>query len=136
MFTADAGLELRSFRASVGDGHPNELADSGRVERLERVVGEDPALDVPRQEAAGISSFEFCYDKPQDEHVLRWREGEGFRHARVDDGEDNPARNRTPIHVADGEFDLGRLAARFRQLGSDIDPEIYRFVLARLNAGG
>jgi hypothetical protein len=88
------------------------------------------------QDAAGISSFEFCYDKPQDEHVLRWRKGEGFRHARVDDGEDNPARNRTPIHIADGEFDLGRLAARFRQLGSDIDPEIYQFVLARLNAGG
>lgn len=88
------------------------------------------------QDAAAIRSFEFCYAKSQDEHVLRWREGFGFWHGRVDDGEDNPARNRTPIHVADGEFDIPLLAARFQQLASDIDPEIYRFVLARLTAGG
>jgi hypothetical protein len=87
------------------------------------------------QDAAGIRSFEFCYDRPHDEHVLRWRQGEGFRHARVDDGEDNPARNRTPIHVADGDCDLGQLARRFQELGSDIDPEVYRFVLGRLTAG-
>lgn len=106
----------------AGDGHSGRLREVRVFQREGEACrrwftchGADLVL---WQAAAGIRAFEFCHDRPHDEHALRWREGEGFRHARVDDGEDNPVR---------------RAVSR---LGSGIDREVYRFVLVRLVAGG
>ena len=52
VLAADADLEARPRRAALLDGHAHELADALDVERLERVGGQDPALDVGQQEAA------------------------------------------------------------------------------------
>ena len=80
----------------------------------------------------GICAFEFCYDKGRDEHALLWRENGGFSHVGIDAGEDKPTRKRSPIAVADGQFDLPEMACRFESLGKCIDPRIYRFVLDTL----
>ena len=83
-----------------------------------------------------IDSFEFCYDKPRDEHSLRWSEVGGFQHMRIDDGESTPLANETPIAVPDGRFDLTDIAFRFEAVGAGIDPTVYRFVLKALHQGG
>jgi hypothetical protein len=79
-----------------------------------------------------IEAFELCYHKAQDEHVVSWRRGGGLRHARVDDGEEDPRHNRTPILVADGVLDPGAVALIFEGLGMDLEPRIYRHVLRTL----
>ncbi len=82
-----------------------------------------------------ITAFEFCYDKPFDEHALRWETGCGLRHLRIDDGEQAPHVNATPIAVPDGRFDPADIALRFEALAGGIDPRIYRFVLICLYSG-
>ncbi len=79
-----------------------------------------------------VQAFELCYDKPHDEHTVSWRRGGGLRHARVDDGEDDPRHNRTPIEVADGVLDPGAVALIFERLGVEVEPRIYRHVLRAL----
>src|SRR5688500_3962785 len=46
VLAADADLERRARGPAVGDGHANQLADSGVVEDAEGILGKDPLLDV------------------------------------------------------------------------------------------
>src|SRR5205085_1517449 len=64
MLAADTDLERGPSRAAVVDRAANELADALLVEHLERIVGEDAAIDVRRQKAA-------CVVAGQTEHRLR-----------------------------------------------------------------
>jgi hypothetical protein len=89
-------------------------------------------LYVWQDPSGRVVAFEFCYDKLTDEHVLRWRQGTGFLHARVDAGESVPHYNATPIAVADGAPDLDRIALEFERMAAEVRPGIYRFVLAKL----
>jgi hypothetical protein len=79
-------------------------------------------------------AFELCYDKPHDEHALRFRREAGFVHTRIDDGEASPLKNATPITVPDGQFDLTEIALKFELVAARIDPAVYRFVLGALHA--
>src|SRR6516165_1838576 len=47
---ADAELDPVLHAAPTLDGDPHEVADAGRIQRLERVALEDPVLQVLRQE--------------------------------------------------------------------------------------
>ena len=77
-------------------------------------------------------AFEFCYDKPHDEHSLRWKRESGFSHTRVDDGEASPISNRTPILVPNGLVDLRTIALEFESVAAQLDPRVFRFVLTAL----
>ena len=82
---------------------------------------------------SGLLSFEICYDKPHDEHALRYRSGAGFDHTRIDDGETSPLKNHTPISMPSGQFDLIQIALKFEAIASGIDPQVYRLVLGKLH---
>src|SRR6266496_2922148 len=49
-----------------------------------------------------VSGFQLCYDKTGTERALTWSPRSGFQHERVDTGEADPTKNRTPVLVPDG----------------------------------
>jgi hypothetical protein len=79
----------------------------------------------------GVVRFQLCYGKPRDEHALTWSP-KGTSHHRVDDGEDLPTRNRTPILVADGEVAWEPLRRRFEAAAAELDPALRAFVAERI----
>lgn len=85
-------------------------------------------------DGASIVAFELCYDKARLERAVIWSRDQGYRHFRVDAGEDTPMRNRTPILVSDGPFPKELVIARFTQAATTLDPAIRTFVLERLQA--
>src|SRR5215207_1311212 len=54
VLAADADLEVRPGGATLRHREADQLAHAGLVEHLERVVGEDAAVDVARQKAPGV----------------------------------------------------------------------------------
>jgi len=83
-------------------------------------------LIVWTSEANSIAAFEFYYDKNVNEHVLIWREGSGFTHLAVDDGEQKPALEykQTPILISDGCFDPDRIRSLFEGLCDDLPADV------------
>ncbi len=89
-------------------------------------------LIVWHDEKGRIEGFQLTYDKPVQERALTWRTDGGFVHEKVDDGEVPGQAKMTPILVPDGIFDAWKVAARFRDESSEMDPEIARLVLETL----
>ena len=79
-----------------------------------------------------VCGFELCYGKPADEHALSWQEGAGLTHSRVDDGEQTPLANRTPIMVPDGAFPAAEVAERFQGSGRELEPNLFSLVLGKI----
>jgi hypothetical protein len=77
--------------------------------------------------------FQLCYDKLIGERALTWREGRGYDHSAVDNGESMPTKYKgTPILVADGVFQQDRIAAVFEDASSEIPADIRAFVTEKL----
>src|SRR5450759_2553393 len=53
VLAADAHLQAGLGGTAIAHGQGDQLAHTARVEHLERVVGEDPVLDVERDEPSG-----------------------------------------------------------------------------------
>ena len=80
-----------------------------------------------------VNSFQLYYDKPRSEHALIWKRGAGSSHFAVDDGEGRPFRHKgSPILVADGHFDVARVADRLASAGGQVPQGILDFILARM----
>jgi len=76
-----------------------------------------------------IIAFQLCYETEGEQKALTWREGHGFFHSGIDDGEDRPGRHKsTPILIMDGLFDKERIGTRFTQSAQSLPPEISAFV--------
>jgi hypothetical protein len=83
-----------------------------------------------------VSGFQLCYDKQGTERALTWRKEAGFMHERVDAGETDPARNRTPILLPDGLFPAEDVTKLFDARAAGIDPAVRSFVTAKLREYG
>ena len=81
-----------------------------------------------------IKSFQLCYNSINDPHALTWKEGKGFVHDRIDDGETRDHYKMTPILVADGEFPKEKILKKFLDASREIDPEIGNFVYQKISA--
>jgi hypothetical protein len=76
--------------------------------------------------------FQFCYDKPANEHALTWARDFGFSHMRVDTGGPRGTGNAAPLLVLDGQFDAAHILGAFEKEAQGV-PEPYReFVVARV----
>jgi hypothetical protein len=91
-------------------------------------------LIVWADETLSIAAFEFYYDKNVDEHVLIWREGSGFTHLAVDDGEQKPALEykQSPILVSDGSFDPDRIRSLFEGSCQELPTDVADAVRLKL----
>jgi hypothetical protein len=79
-----------------------------------------------------IWGFQLCYDRARDERALTWTRETGYSHDRIDDGEGNPTKNRTPVLVPDGVFPALDIVKRFARDAGDIPPAIRDFVIDRI----
>jgi len=80
----------------------------------------------------GITGFELCYDKENAERAVRWIKGNGFDHQRVDDGEQRPWDNLTPILVPDGVFPVKKISRLFQQNSREMDQSFAKFIYRKL----
>jgi hypothetical protein len=86
-------------------------------------------LFVHCAEDGRFTGFQLCYDKPHREHAILYRDGEGFRHMVVDDGEQRPGRYKaSPMLVADGVFDAARIYASFIEASASLPAEVADYV--------
>ena len=77
--------------------------------------------------------FELCYDKYYDERALIWRPSDGFQHVAVDDGERESGRYKaTPIIVADGFVNIGRIHRELSHVCHDLPADVADFVMSTL----
>lgn len=94
---------------------------------------DDMDLVVWLGEDESIQGFQLAYDKARSEHALTWRNGSGFQHNRIDDGEGQPGHYKaTPILVPDGKFSALELANRFKESALRIDQRVSQFVFLKL----
>lgn len=78
-----------------------------------------------------VISFELSYDRYGEPHLLRWRDGEGYLHSSVDEGEGRPGRPKmSPIPDAPKRALPQDLPSSFEERSVKIDPEISRLVIA------
>jgi hypothetical protein len=75
-----------------------------------------------------VLGFQLCYAKAGEERALTWLSDRGYTHCRVDDGESDPAKNQTPILVADGVFPKAEVLGAFDQQSERLVPEYRDFV--------
>lgn len=79
-----------------------------------------------------IESFQFVYDRYENPHVFTWVKNKGFKHNKIDDGEDKVGRKRTPIMVPDGIFKKDTIIDKFEKESKNIDENVVKFVISKL----
>ncbi len=97
---------------------------------------ESDGLDlVVWQDAAGaLTGFQICYDLGHGEHALTWRTDGSFVHDAVDEGDDSPFKNKTPILVSDGAVPWAELTKRFEACSGSLEPALREFIHERMVA--
>ncbi len=90
---------------------------------------EDLELSVWFNSNDQIRSFELSYDKLNVEHSIRWEEGKSIKHYQVDNGEQSPLFNSSPILVANGPIDKSRILDLFKTHAQTIEARIYLKVI-------
>jgi hypothetical protein len=81
---------------------------------------------------AAITGIQLCYDKEGHERAITWRQNTGFSHERVDTGETNPEKNRSPMLVPDDVCPVHAVLEQFTNRSNGITQRVRSFVLARL----
>jgi hypothetical protein len=76
--------------------------------------------------------FQLCYTDRATERALSWREGQGFTHAAVDAGDTRPDKNLTPVLVSGGTVRWGWLRAEFARRATELPPDVWAWVEAKL----
>lgn len=61
-----------------------------------------------------IYGFQLAYDRSWRHRALTWTEDRGYSHDRIDDGEDSPLANRSPVLSPGDTFEADAVLARFR----------------------
>ncbi len=81
---------------------------------------------------SSFHGFQPCYDKPGQERALTWTPKRGFVHTGIDDGEQTPIANCTPILVPGGVFPAALVREQFLSRSMQIEGSIREFVLAKI----
>ena len=111
------------------------------VRNVQQLPGEPPRrwffsheqdLWVWLNESGELVGFQLAYGKYRNEHAIRWNQGRGFGHYKVDDGEEGPVGKGIPILTADGGFNAKRILDQFLEIACDIPQDIVAFVAARI----
>ncbi|MDX2226854.1 MAG: hypothetical protein SFY92_07180 [Verrucomicrobiae bacterium] len=113
-----------------------EYPSSQREPKLRRRWFSDDSLDLivwfnARRE---IRAFQICYGKPYEEHAVAWSAESGFFHSRIDDGEENPGKNKTPVFGRELPPLKDRLLGEFRTRSQSLSPLLSRFILEKLES--
>lgn len=81
-----------------------------------------------------ITSFQLCYDVAEDQRAISWDVVKGFSHSRIDEGEDNPEQNRSPILIPDTEKIDHTVIEKFTEHSKSLESKTTCFVLEKLGS--
>ena len=79
-----------------------------------------------------VRGFQLCYDRGGRERAFTWHVEAGMVHTAVDEGDDSPLRNDSPILVPDGVPRTERALAQFKERASGLEPELVALVTGKL----
>jgi hypothetical protein len=82
--------------------------------------------------AGAIRGFQLCYDRNGHERAFTWHVEAGMVHTAVDEGDDSPLRNDSPILVPDGVPRTDRVLTEFRERARGLEPELVALVAEKL----
>src|SRR3954468_9088548 len=87
---------------------------------------ESEALDlvVWLEADESITGFQICYDLGRGEHALTWRHDSGFAHSTVDEGDETPLKNKTPILTPDNTVPWHEIARLFDDRSESLEPSL------------
>ncbi len=96
---------------------------------------EDDLLDliVWYDDKGGVYGFQLCYDTQEmSEHALTWTKDSLTHHNAIDQGDETPTKNRSPIMVANGQYPKGLLLEEFTNRSDGVSVEIKNLVLDKI----
>ncbi|MDB6093174.1 MAG: hypothetical protein JWM32_736 [Verrucomicrobia bacterium] len=93
---------------------------------------EDEGLDliVWFDEAGGVEGFQLC----RNSEALTWRRQNGFTYGRIDEGDDTPLKNQTPVIVPNGAIPWSDVTENFKARSAPLEPLLRALILERLAA--
>jgi hypothetical protein len=91
-------------------------------------------LIVWQNSLSEITKFQLCYDKSGKERAVTWTQGKGFDHNLIDEGEETPFKNQSPILLKDGQFHASEVLEIFIADSELIDQQIRSFVIDKLSS--
>ncbi|MBI3297804.1 MAG: hypothetical protein HYZ75_06560 [Elusimicrobia bacterium] len=106
----------------------------GQPGRRRWFADEEMDLIIWQSESGALLSFQLCYDKTGFERAFSWKDGAPPTHAAVDQGEDLPTDNRSPVLLPDGRPPLAAVVADFRRRAVGLDAGLVARVVAVLEA--
>ncbi len=112
--------ELRNVRQIPGDRFRRWFTD----ENLEVVVW--------YEESGTIYGFQLCYDPRSQPRALTWTPKHGFSHAEIDDGDDKPTSNRTPILRSNADYNAAQLREAFLTSADELPAPEKAFIVSKL----
>jgi hypothetical protein len=81
-----------------------------------------------------VRGFQLCYDREGRERAFTWHVDAGMVHTGVDEGDDSPLRNDSPVLVPDGVPRVDSVLEQFRERAKDLEPALTALVTAKLEA--
>ena len=81
-----------------------------------------------------IVSYQFTYDKPNNEKALIWSAEEGLSHMEVDDGSRPGKHPGRPLIVADGVVKPYKIISMIQNNAGELDASIKNFIVAGIEA--
>ena len=80
-----------------------------------------------------IAAFQLAYNKSRMEHALTWKSDSGYRHHRVDNGEDRSGKHKSaPLLDPDSNFITAVVADQFKKVAAEIDNTVADFIYEKL----
>lgn len=74
-------------------------------------------------------AFQLCYNKQHDEHAVLWHQYHGYSHQQIDSAKPGNGKYKmSPILLANGDLEPLRIAADFKFVSRNMDPELAAFV--------
>jgi hypothetical protein len=94
----------------------------------------DLELVVWYDSAGTQTGFQLIYWLRDGERALTWRTGAGFKHCRIDAGDDSPLKNMSPVLYADGVVPWPHVEQLFHRCAESLDPDLREHIVSRLQA--
>ena len=80
-----------------------------------------------------IRGFQICYSVDSARaHALTWRRGLGFQHDQIDEGDDGPLKNQTPLLIPDGQVPWDWITAAVERGSAGLEADLRTLILERL----
>jgi hypothetical protein len=112
--------EIKNVKQERGGGSRRWFESDG----LHLVVWLDPSNTV--------TGFQICYDLGKGEYALTWRAEQGFAHHAIDQGDETPLKNASPVLVADGSVPWSEVRQLFDRRSGDLEAPLQQLVRTKL----